>query len=311
MLRNGATRSFVHVGLLNQDDYFRPSSGRRFTSPRVRGRDERSSLLEVGSHGQMRSGCGGLPRTQLSPCARRRPLTQPSPRKNGERERQHRRYQARPHGRPKRTAAALPRRGAWLLRAGRNAGPRVAADRDRRRCRRWSTGIPGGRRSGPNDRPGLDAGGGPPGGESPAGCHCNEWQPAAACAAARQRAAGLLAGILRAFRTSLTSTSAGRGRPVRSSGQLGRDHPSTQARSARSVLLCCGVTSPGIAGLLSPELLLPMCLLCWLVDRLVSGDRTPGAERTFRSMGHYAGDNGLSSRFRYPPGRIMIILRGG
>ncbi|MCP1974805.1 hypothetical protein AB7M56_008728 [Bradyrhizobium elkanii] len=158
------------------------------------------------------------------------PSPQPSPRKNGER------------------------------------GRYVAADRDHRWRLRRSNGIPGGRRSGPNDRPGLDAGGGPPGDESPAGCHCNEWRPPAACAAARQRAAGLLAGILRASRTSLTSTSAGRGRPVRSSGQLGRDHPSTQARSARPVLLCCGVTSPGIAGLLPPELLLPMCLMCRLVD---------------------------------------------
>jgi hypothetical protein len=128
--------------------------------------------------------------------------------------------------------------------------------------------------------------------------------------APRQRAAGLLAGILRAFRTSLTSTSAGRGRPVRSSGQLGRDHPSTQARSARSILLCCGVTSPGIAGLLSPELLLPMCLLCWLVVGLVSGVR-PRCGTHVPTIGHYACHNGLSSRFCYPPGRIVIILPGG
>jgi hypothetical protein len=157
------------------------------------------------------------------------------------------------------------------LRAGRGVGPRVAALEDRHWCHRRSSGIPRGRRSGPNDRRGPDADGWPPDGENPAGCHCCAWPPAA-------RAAARTAGILRAFRTSLTSTSAGRGRPVRS-GRSARVRPPVHAAPACAISLAVlrrqqshRDTVAGVATAHVP--------LCWLVARIRGSN--PGAEPLFR-----------------------------
>ncbi|GCC45476.1 hypothetical protein chiPu_0029853, partial [Chiloscyllium punctatum] len=157
-------------------------------------------------------------------------------------------------------------------------------------------------------------------------CRCRGWTPASALRVAKTREVVIgMGGRNRPRRHALRlerpefcelfehrspPLPLSRGRPVRSGGQLRRDHPSTQAKSARSVLLCCGVNSP-VEGLLSPELLLPMCLLCWLVVGLVFRGRTPARNEcsdnwALRLTQTRVKPNLLSSweDRDYPPGRI-------
>ena len=67
----------------------------------------------------------------------------------------------------------------------------------------------------------MDAGYGPPGGENPGGCHWNGLYVNEHVRSAELSATAQYLGILRVFRTSLTSTSAFRGWPVRMEAALG------------------------------------------------------------------------------------------
>ena len=162
--------------------------------------------------------------------------------------------------------------------------------------------------------PGVDAGLGPPGGKNPAGCYWsgpygNEQVRSAAPSATAQ-----YSGILRVFRTSLTSTSAFRGRPVRMGAAPKRDQQLSRRCSGRDRFSisaasrapqtprggpCQRCYCPCSFWSLSTPLRLPLVL------------NAVGKDRFRPQIRPYARFRPLSSQFSYPPWRMVNILRGG